>query len=256
MNDIRIWTAAAIGCVMGGLVGWWLTRRYDLEELDEANQSIEFLKRHYDALVDEIGDVVRKKIKIETELKNWKQACYELLEQDQYDTIRELVHVREIVSTGHEQGWPEEKITEEINRYSDENRAQHLSESYRSETFDEVDLPQPEEEVEEDPTDYPPPYRIDVEEYLSNTEYDKIDITYFAGDDTLCDTDDDIFPKERIGGDEMLESFQEEDGSIFVRDEKRKIDYEILWDELSYQVAVLGRFDPKNDQDFDEEEME
>lgn len=230
--NIRIWTAAAIGCVMGGLVGWWLTRRYDLEELDDANQSIEFLKQHYDALVDEIGDVVREKLKIEAELKNWKQACYELLEQDRYDTIRELVHVRE-----------EEKITAEVNRYSDEKQAQRFSSQYRSEMPDEEDLPQPEEEVEEDPTEYPPPYLIDVGEYLFNTEYDKIDITYFAGDDTLCDTDDDIFPKERIGGDDMLDSFRKEDGSIFVRDEKRKVDYEILWDDLSYQVAVLGRFD-------------
>lgn len=243
--NIRIWTAAAIGCATGGLVGWWLTRRYDLEELDEANQSIEFLKEHYDSLVDEIGDVVREKLKIEAELREWKRACYELLEQDQYDTIRELVHIRE-----------EEKITAEVNRYSDEKQAQRLSAPYRSETLDEEDLPQPEEEVEEDPDEYPPPYLIDIDEYMSDTEYDKIDITYFAGDDTLCDTDDDIFPKELIGGDVMLDSFRKEDGSIFVRDEKRKVDYEILWDDLSYQVAVLGRFDPENDQDFDEEEME
>ena len=75
------------------------------------------------------------------------------------------------------------------------------------------------------------PYVISPVE-LGDCDYDVIDLIYYEGDNTLTDEEDEIINDvgELIGW-ESLEHFGEyEDDSVCVRNDIRKVDYEVLLD--------------------------
>jgi hypothetical protein len=79
------------------------------------------------------------------------------------------------------------------------------------------------------------PYVIPPEEFGSREDYMEISLTYYA-DGMLADEDDDLVEDvEGTVGFESLTHFGEfEDDSVYVRNESRKADYEILKDERKY----------------------
>ena len=95
-------------------------------------------------------------------------------------------------------------------------------------------------------------YLISPEAYYSETFYDKKVLTYYEGDDVLCDElTDDILDIENTIGIENIESFgnplEEPDADPFimhVRNNKFGAVYEVIKDERSYS-AVIERDDEK-----------
>ena len=86
------------------------------------------------------------------------------------------------------------------------------------------------------------PYVISPVE-LGDCDYDVIDLIYYEGDNTLTDEEDEII--DDVGdliGWESLEHFGEyEDDSVCVRNDVRKVDYEVLLDVRKYSEVMYLR---------------
>lgn len=97
-------------------------------------------------------------------------------------------------------------------------------------------------EEETEPEELDKPYVIPPEQFGDNDEYEQISLTYYA-DSVLTDENDEIIEDvEETVGFESLNHFGEyEDDSVFVRNDARKCDYEILLDQRTYFEVTKGR---------------
>lgn len=86
-----------------------------------------------------------------------------------------------------------------------------------------------------EPVEQDAPYVIPPEQFGDNDDYDQISLTYYA-DSVLADDNDEIIEDvEETVGFESLNHFGEyEDDSVFVRNDARKCDFEILLDQRTY----------------------
>lgn len=92
---------------------------------------------------------------------------------------------------------------------------------------------------EEEVKDVEKPYVISPEEFGEMANYESVSLTYYA-DGVLTDENDEVVDDiDDLVGAESLTTFgQYEDDSVFVRDDRRKIDYEILADLRKYSDVV------------------
>lgn len=90
---------------------------------------------------------------------------------------------------------------------------------------------------QKDPSPLQKPNVISPDEFGSNEDYEEISLTYYA-DGTLTDDNDRAMSEDEIEdtiGKDSLNHFGEyEDDSVFVRNDRLKVDYEILKDERTY----------------------
>jgi hypothetical protein len=101
------------------------------------------------------------------------------------------------------------------------------------------------DESAEESIDKEKPYIISLEEFMEErTDLDKLTLTYYEGDDVLCDERDvAILDYEKSIGDEALSKFghlSKDPNVVYVRNEKSEADYEIVKDQRSFSEAVLG----------------
>lgn len=92
----------------------------------------------------------------------------------------------------------------------------------------------PEEEKEEI-EDMGRPYVISPDEFDDNDDYEVVSLVYYS-DGVLADEDDNVIEDvEGMVGEDSLNHFGEyEDDSVFVRNDERKTDYEILLDSRNF----------------------
>jgi hypothetical protein len=104
---------------------------------------------------------------------------------------------------------------------------------------EQVDDPGENNDVETGTDDEQKPYVISPDEFGENEDYDRIGLNYFA-DKVLAHDDDTLFEDvDEIIGLESLTHFGEyEDDSVFVRNDRLKIDYEILLDSRNYSDVI------------------
>lgn len=83
------------------------------------------------------------------------------------------------------------------------------------------------------------PYVISPEQFGENEDYERISLTYYA-DQVLVDENDEMIEDvEEMVGFESLNHFGEyEDDSVFVRNDAKKCDYEILLDQKLYSDVI------------------
>ena len=83
------------------------------------------------------------------------------------------------------------------------------------------------------------PYVISPEEFGEFDEYEKISLTYYSNN-VLVDENDEVIEdvEETVGSDSLTHFGEYEDDSVFVRNDVRKCDYEILLDQRSYTEIV------------------
>lgn len=90
---------------------------------------------------------------------------------------------------------------------------------------------------EKKPAPVQEPHIISPEEFGDQDEYDEISLTYYA-DGTVTDDNDRAMSEDEVEetiGKESLTHFGEyEDDSVFVRNDRLKVDYEVLMDQRSY----------------------
>lgn len=88
--------------------------------------------------------------------------------------------------------------------------------------------------IKKEETDMNEPYVISPDDFDENG-YEIVSLTYYA-DDVLTDEHDNVIRnRDKLIGKDSLTKFGEyEKDSVFVRDDERKIDYEILADTRNY----------------------
>jgi hypothetical protein len=89
------------------------------------------------------------------------------------------------------------------------------------------------------------PYTIHKDEYDKGQEgYDKVVLTYFEGDDVLCNQKDEVIEEQdEMIGMANLSRFGQGSGDpniVYVRNEEKKMDIEIVHTDRKYAVEVHG----------------
>lgn len=82
------------------------------------------------------------------------------------------------------------------------------------------------------------PYTIGPEAYLEEYDgvFDKETITYWAGNDTLVtDADEILQVNDTIGRDNLKKVGEYEEGTVFVRNERLGMDFEVIFKEGNYE---------------------
>ena len=97
-------------------------------------------------------------------------------------------------------------------------------------------------ELSQEDNDVEVPYVIAPEDYGENDEYETISLTYYS-DGVLTDEDDKVItnPGELVGKDFASHFGDFEDDSVFIRNDERKIDFEILMDYRTYQDVLKAK---------------
>ena len=126
--------------------------------------------------------------------------------------------------------------------------------------YDQDEYDQDEDDPEEDPTDKTVnvfeaskdgrPYIITWEQFFDEKDnYDKLNLDYYAGDNTLADTNDAPIPDVvALVGPDALDNFglgSHEENVVYVRNDKLAIDFEIVRKDISYSVYVLGNVEER-----------
>ena len=79
------------------------------------------------------------------------------------------------------------------------------------------------------------PYIIDLDQFNDERpEYDKLTVTYYSGDMTLVDDKEEMMDISSTVGHEVLDILSEQTPCIYVRNDNRSIDYEVIWVEAGY----------------------
>ena len=86
------------------------------------------------------------------------------------------------------------------------------------------------------------PYVISPDEFAEFDDYEKVSLIFYA-DQVLTDDNNDLIDAndiENLVGFESLASFGEyEDDSVYVRNDRLKCDFEILYDQRTYKEVVI-----------------
>ena len=94
------------------------------------------------------------------------------------------------------------------------------------------------------------PYVISPDEFGEDEEYDQIELTYYS-DGVLADEDDTILNINEVIGKGSIDHIGDyEDDAVHVKNEARKVYYEVLVDSRSYEDAT-GKKKPETDKDYD-----
>ena len=129
-----------------------------------------------------------------------------------------------------------EKLNELTGSYmSDEEKPDYTVYSQAKEKHNVFDDAMPSEpEVKQDD-----PYIIDPTEYGEFSEYEQRELTYYK-DGVICENDTDMIDPYDIFGDlDVGDHFGEyENDRVFVRDDRRQVDYEILRDERTFMEVL------------------
>lgn len=136
---------------------------------------------------------------------------------------------------------PEEDFTEEEKKEYTNIASSYTNYATKSVVEEEPNVEITDSEPNVEITDSEPYVISPVE--LGDCDYDVIDLIYYEGDNTLTDEEDEIINDvgELIGW-ESLEHFGEyEDDSVCVRNDIRKVDYEVLLDVRKYSEVMYLR---------------
>lgn len=87
------------------------------------------------------------------------------------------------------------------------------------------------------------PYVIDVVDFMNNGDYDNITMTYWTQEDILVDEREEIIHEvDSLIGRNNLNFFDEHpnEDTVYIRNNKEEVDFEIIKDTRSYAQVVLG----------------
>lgn len=237
-----IFATGAIVMISGAVAFCYFYKKRQDEVVECLKEDLEYLQIKLSRQEEEIDRLKATNAEIESAIQTF---C----EQNVVDMIHELVDTRLTIQKMRSEGASEEDITEKMIRSPtpDLINARHITKNLGyappqedAEKHNDGDPEAHYEEVTPDPN-LPEVHLITEEQYVTEDEYIKVDITYFAGDDTLCDTDDDILDQSITEMGPLLTEFANTDcPSIFIRNGRMSIDYEVIWEDEAYQVAVLG----------------
>ena len=157
--------------------------------------------------------------------KNYFKTKYEEIAQEEIESVKRIYSKNAAPVQSDEQ--TVEDVTEEITTSFTEILSHNGYLSNRDET---------------DRENLGMPYIIPPEEYGEKTGYELISLTYYA-DGILADDGDVIIEdmEDTVGFDSLNHFGEYEDDSVFVRNDSRMCDYEILLDTRDYTDVVKDK---------------
>lgn len=157
---------------------------------------------------------------------------YEQIAQEEIDSVKEVFYKNNIL--------PKEEARKKADEAKDKvdilEYSAHLREggyvNYSTNT---------EEKTEEEVDDSMSPYVISPEDF-GELGYSEVNLTYYS-DGVLADMDDEMVEdvEETVGFNSLNQFGKFEDDAVHVRDDRLKIDYEILKDNRTYKEAMKYR---------------
>lgn len=165
---------------------------------------------------------------------NVLKTKYEQIANEEIESVKRHYKIKEAgeqAAKGFEDGAKE--IKESLDEYGKDTRAMYESYTKRY-SSDQDEKPETKVEKEEE-ENVEKPYVISPEEFGEIDEYETISLTLYD-DGVLTDDDDNIIDDvEGTVGEDSLNHFGEyEEDSVFVRNDERRCDYEILLDARNY----------------------
>ena len=162
---------------------------------------------------------------------------YELIAQEEIDSVKEVFSKRENGNMVKEAEFNKQEGKPDLKEYAakirESNYTNYSDTDGKSETKRET-----RKQDERDKKGYFA-YVITPEEFGEFDDYEKISLSYFD-DQILADENlyivDDI--EETVGIDSLTHFGEYEDDSVFVRNDERKCDYEILLDHRNYEDVI------------------
>ena len=220
MNNPKTLLPLVLAFGLGGLFGYVITKKLLAEKYEEEtlNEIYELKAYYHDKYTvvssDEQGRPVLKHVKPDLHTFVTKDEPME------YDDIDEESDAK-FYKTDEEEA--QAQMDEDLSLAAQEELNEDLTNRYK------------------DPQE---PYLIDYAEWAEPSEiFDKVDLYYYRADDILCDTKDSIIkdPEEILGWDWLTEI--QEETTIFIRNEKLAIDYEVHSLGLAYSDEVSSRLE-------------
>ena len=173
-------------------------------------------------------------------LAAWKITSmkYESIIQEEIDSVKEAFANKKVSDETIKDPDKENDILAEkaVHKPDIMEYAAKLSDEKYTNYSSVVDIKTDSSNVEDDVEE---PYVISPEEFGEMYDYEKISLTYFA-DGTLADDADEVIEDvDEIVGSDALDHFGEyEDDSVYVRDDRKMVDYEILMDTRNYKDYI------------------
>lgn len=162
---------------------------------------------------------------------------YELIAQEEIDSVKEVFSKRENGNMVKEAEFNKQEEKPDLKEYAakirESNYTNYSDTDGKSETKRET-----RKQDERDKKGYFA-YVITPEEFGEFDDYEKISLSYFD-DQILADENLDIVDdiEETVGIDSLTHFGEYEDDSVFVRNDERKCDYEILLDHRNYEDVI------------------
>lgn len=162
---------------------------------------------------------------------------YELIAQEEIDSVKEVFSKRENSNIVKEAEFNKQEEKPDLKAYAAKVRENNYTKY--SGTDDKLEVKrESRKQGERDEKDFFV-YIITPEEFGEFDDYEKISLSYFD-DQVLADENldmvDDI--EETVGLDSLTHFGEYEDDSVFVRNDERKCDYEILLDHRNYVDVI------------------
>lgn len=156
---------------------------------------------------------------------------YEQIANEEIESVKQYYKTKEV-----------EEGVKNIANKSDEDLEREAKEAYEfyAKRYSSGQDERPGQKVEKkEEENVEKPYVISPEEFDEIDEYEAISLTLYA-DGVLADDQGNIIDdvEETVGKDSLNHFGEYEDDSVFVRNDERRCDYEILADALTYDEAM------------------
>ena len=168
------------------------------------------------------------------------EAKYERIAQEEIDSVKEVFARRE-KRDEHEEIF-ENNVVKESSKKNSEKEVINYNEKITSNGYTNYSDISNTGKKEDEREIVDRPYVISPSEFGELDDYEVLSLTYYK-DHVLTDEDDDIVENiENVVGFDSLTRFGEyEDDSVFVRNDRLKCDYEILYDTRNYTDVIRNK---------------
>lgn len=251
MNKIVLGILAGVGgLTLGAAVGHLATKKYLLDQFESLiDNEIELTKAHleevYGAKYAELAAAFQEETQEEVVPTPLETETEIYTPDGNFDVAKNLSVELNDDGTEKEPEEPEEDL---IPDEAAEDSA--LREHIESLQYEE-EAETAEEVVDEffQNRDHTQPYVISIEEYMTTEDdFAKVSLSFYEGDETLCDENERVITDvSRVGHDNLHRFGDHSDNKdiVYIRNSVHGVDYEVLREPGKYAVRVLGMPEPR-----------
>lgn len=208
------------GLLFGVNIGWFAAKKY--------------LKTSYDKLAEElrekhVDDLRATRVSYEQAKQNWQKPDLQEVVENLGYSLAEQNAINEVEAEVEAENTAQEQMVNVFETTFDDNW------DWDRENADRAGL------------EAGVPFILHKDEFFEGDEnYDQTTLTYYSGDDVLCDERDEVIePRDHIVGGWNLEKFGTGHGSgdpnvLYIRNPRTFCDFEVVLNEAKYSEDALG----------------